>query len=336
MGGGIQAEGVAGDPQHVGSFLTSRTGYRLGLRVLFAYGGLFAAVWMVTLALGLGVNQAMWWLGAPPNVRVFLGSTLSRGGMLVAAVWLSALALRWATGLRAGEAMFSRRPGWWKDIAFGLLLSTGMMLAIFAVERAAGWLVTGGWALRGQPVDAWLRTLWLSLWVNLVAAVGEEAMYRGFLLNGLSRAWGRWIGLFAMAVLFALPHILVAGAATTYTALFILLLSLPGLMLGYAYLRTGSLWLPMGIHFAWNLLQDDLLNLPGGRGGESLFGLLTRQQGPGWIVGTSYGIEVGLAGAVAAVVAAAGVWIWTARRNKPGWMSGSKPDPHRGTIHRVA
>jgi membrane protease YdiL (CAAX protease family) len=299
----------------VGSFLTSRTGYRLGFRVLFAYAGLFAAVWMVTLALGLGINQAMRWLGAPPNVRVFLGSTLSRGGMLVAAVWMSVLALRWATGRRAGEVMFPRGPGWWKDIAFGLLLSSGIMLAIFAVERAAGWLVTEGWALRGQPVDAWLRTLWLSLLVNLLAAAGEEAMYRGFLLNGLSIAWGRWVGLFTMAVLFALPHILVAGAGATHTALFIVLLSLPGLMLGYAYLRTGSLWLPIGIHFAWNLLQDDLLNLPGNRGGESLFGLLVRQEGPGWIVGTSYGIEVGLAGVLAALAAAVGVWVWTRRRN---------------------
>ena len=25
-----------------------------------------------------------------------------------------------------------------------------------------------------------------------------------------------------------------------------------GLVLGYAYLRTGDLWLPIGIHFGWN------------------------------------------------------------------------------------
>jgi membrane protease YdiL (CAAX protease family) len=91
-------------------------------------------------------------------------------------------------------------------------------------------------------------------------------------------------------------------------------------MLGYAYLRTGSLWLPMGIHFAWNLLQDDVLNLPGDRGGESLFELLNRQYGPDWIVGTSYGIERGLAGVLAVVVAAVVVWIWTRRtsRRRPG------------------
>ncbi|MGD2147406.1 MAG: hypothetical protein PVH41_11990 [Anaerolineae bacterium] len=133
--------------------MTSRTGHRLGLRVLIVYAGLFAAVWLVTLVLGVGVNQVMRWLGASPNVRIFLGSKLSRGGMLAAGVWLSALALRWATGLRAGEAMFSRGPGWWKDLTFGLLLSTGIMLTIFTVERAAGW------ALRGHPVDTWLRTL---------------------------------------------------------------------------------------------------------------------------------------------------------------------------------
>lgn len=84
----------------------------------------------------------------------------------------------------------------------------------------------------------------------------------------------------------------------------------------WAYLRTGSLWLPIGIHFAWNLLQDNLLNLPGERAGDALFGLATRQQGPGWIVGTSYGIEVGFAGVLGVIAALAGIWVWTDRRNQ--------------------
>jgi hypothetical protein len=66
----------------------------------------------------------------------------------------------------------------------------------------------------------------------------------------------------------------------------------------------------------WNLLQDDLLNLPGDQSGESLFGLVTRQEGPDWVVGTSYGIEVGLAGVLAVMMTVIGIWIWTARRTR--------------------
>lgn len=196
------------------------------------------------------------------------------------------------------------------------MLSAVIMLILFGVEVGAGWLVNEGWFLKDKSVDTWLRALWLSLLVNLLAAVGEETMYRGYLLTGLSKAWGKPVGLFTMAILFALPHMLVAGAEETHWGLFTVLLTLPGLMLGWVYLRTRSLWLPIGIHFTWNLFQDDLLNLPGDRAGESLFGLVTRQQGPDWVVGTSYGIEVGLAGILAAMMTVIGVWIWTARRTR--------------------
>lgn len=88
-------------------------------------------------------------------------------------------------------------------------------------------------------------------------------------------------------------------------------LALPGLMLGWAYLRAGSLWLPIGVHFAWNLFQGDVLNLTGDEAGTTLFGLITRQQGPTWFVGTSYGIEVGVAGLLGLLLVVLGVWIWT-------------------------
>jgi membrane protease YdiL (CAAX protease family) len=195
-------------------------------------------------------------------------------------------------------------------------MSTVVMLLLFAGERVARWLAIDGWRLSGEPLDAWLRTIWLSVLVNLLAAVGEELIYRGYLLTGLSRAWGQRAGLAAMALLFALPHLLVAGAGETHWVQFVLALALPGLMLGWAYQRARSLWLPVGLHFAWNLLQDDVLNLSGKSSGESLFGLLTRQRGPVWIVGTSYGIEVGLAGVSAVALALAGVWLWTRQRHR--------------------
>ena len=288
-------------------------GSRLGIRIVVGYVILFVAVWLVTAVLGVGVNQIMTWLAVTDNVRIFVGRTLSRGGMLAAVLLLSSFALRRTTGLRAREVMFSLHPGWWKDLLFGCGLSVAIMLALFEIEVGAGWLVTEGWFLQGETTDAWLRALWLSILVNLLAAVGEEVMYRGYLLTGLSKAWGKPVGLLVMAVLFALPHILVTGAEETHWALFLVLLALPGLMLGWAYLRTRSLWLPIGVHFAWNLLQDDVLNLPGDRIGESLVGLLTVQQGPDWIVGTSYGIEVGLAGVLAVVMGVIGIWIWTRR-----------------------
>jgi len=288
----------------------SGTGNRPGLRVLAGFVALFVAVWVVNAAFGVGVNLVMRWLQVTPNVRVFVGSTLSYGGRLVATVLLSALAVRRLLGLSPWKVMFSSRSGWWKDLLVGFFLATGVMLLLFAIELIAGWLVVEGWNWQVLAADAWLRNLWLALLINATVAVGEEAVFRGYLLAGLARAWGQRAGLAIMAVVFAAQHLVVTGAEETYWLLFVAMLALPGLLLGWSYLKTGALWLPIGMHLAWNLLQDDLLNLHG-RGVPSLVGAVTAQLGPEWFVGTTYGIEVGLAGILAVALVWVGVWIWT-------------------------
>lgn len=86
-------------------------GSKLGVRVLAGYVILFLAVWLITVVLGVGVNQIMRWVAVTPNVRIFVGSTLSRGGMLVAVLLLSAFTLRKTAGLQASDVMFSLHPG---------------------------------------------------------------------------------------------------------------------------------------------------------------------------------------------------------------------------------
>jgi hypothetical protein len=272
---------------------------------------IYLAAWLTALVLGVGPNMAMQWLGVADGPRTLIGTTISRLGVLVAQVGLSAWALRRFAGLRAREVMFPLAPGWGRDLLVGVALAAGAMGLIFVVERAAGWLTVTGWRAQEQSLGSWLQTAWLALLANLLAAFGEEALFRGYLLTGLSRAWGRGVGLAVMAVLFAIPHLTVSGAGETHWALFTLLLALPGVVLGWIYLRSGSLWLPVGVHFAWNIVQGDLLNVTGGQGGPTLFGLLTRRSGPTWIVGTSYGVEVGLAGVLALLLVAAGAWLWT-------------------------
>ena len=88
-----------------------------------------------------------------------------------------------------------------------------------------------------------------------------------------------------------------------------------GIVLGLAYLRSGALWLPIGIHLAWNLFQDEILNLTADS--AHVIAALTTQQGPVWIVGTDYGVELGLAGIFGMGFVFAGIWLWTRKRYVP-------------------
>lgn len=83
-------------------------------------------------------------------------------------------------------------------------------------------------------------TLPQAVLVSLVAAVGEELFFRGFLQPR--------IGLLPQAALFALAH------ATYLNAFEVLGTFVLALLFGWAYRRTGSLWAPVAGHAALNSL----------------------------------------------------------------------------------
>lgn len=288
---------------------------RAGLQAIGVFIGLFLASWIFALILGVGTTQLMNWLHVGPNIRTFIGDTIARGGNLVGQLILITLATRMVLKRSLLKSAFRKSDGWWKDILFGSLIATGIMGMIFLIEITFGWLVINGWTWQSFNIDQWLRGFWLSILTSTLAAVSEEALLRGFLLTALEEAWGKWIALGVMSILFALPHLLVNGADQTNWLLFTVLLALPGIMLGYIYLKSGTLWLPIGIHFAWNMMQGDFFNLSGDQG-PALFGAITHLQGPAWIVGTSYGIEVGLLGIIALLIVLASTIGWLTWRTK--------------------
>ena len=79
-------------------------------------------------------------------------------------------------------------------------------------------------------------------------ALGEEIAFRGFALQYLIRGYGRWVPIVALAILFGLLHAGNPGATTMST----INTTGFGIVFGAAVLRSQDLWLPAGIHFAWN------------------------------------------------------------------------------------
>jgi len=77
-----------------------------------------------------------------------------------------------------------------------------------------------------------------------------------------------------------------------------------GLALCAAWLLTRSLWLPVGVHFAWNYLFDGVLGVPVS-GHASCGWLQVQMSGPEWLSGGAYGVEGSLAALVVWGVAAA-------------------------------
>jgi hypothetical protein len=71
-----------------------------------------------------------------------------------------------------------------------------------------------------------------------------------------------------------------------------------GIVLALAYLRTKALWLPWGLHLAWNATLGLVFGLP--VSGISVFSVLVKAKarGPEWFLGGGYGIEGGALGTI--------------------------------------
>jgi membrane protease YdiL (CAAX protease family) len=210
----------------------------------------------------------------------------------------------------------------WADVGVGVAISALVMAGIFGVEWALGLLqVRGvqppnlGWAIR-LPVLAFL-------------AFSEEAVYRSLMLNGLLVLLRkRWLPLILMAACFGLAH---AGNPNA-SALSVLGNVLDGLIYGVAFLGSGRIWLPWGLHFAWNFFQGPVLGFP--VSGLDMGGLVRQTPvGNALISGGSYGPEAGLVATAFRVVAIALLAGWLSWRSKaePGytyllWPRGGSAD----------
>jgi membrane protease YdiL (CAAX protease family) len=289
---------------------------RFPLCILGGFILLYAAILVVNLIMGVGPNLLMKWLGVSSDFRAYLGNTFSYSLRLVAYIVLPALALRDVSGMDPRPTFFPLRNNCWRDLLFGFLLVAGVLAVFFAVEVRAGWLVIDGWIWQQVPLDAWLRVAWVGFLVNLSVAVGEETIFRGYLLSSLKLVWGCWRALLAMMVIFGLFHLFAyseEGLQSGTLALAILLATLFGGLFGLVYLRTGSLWLPVILHFSWNFVENDVFNLSGDLNNLNLVGALTHLQKPLTMTEMGLGNMV-VVESLAFACIALGLWLWLRHR----------------------
>jgi membrane protease YdiL (CAAX protease family) len=188
-------------------------------------------------------------------------------------------------------------------ISWGTLLGIALFGAVIANIAFLG----GDYTINGLGTPASAVAL---LGIMAGAAVTEELVFRGVLFRNVEHWTGTWIALVLTGSLFGLIHLLNANA-TLWGAIAIAIEA--GGMLTAAYIATRKLWVPIGLHFGWNIAASAIFSTKVS-GSNTPQGLLdATMSGPALVTGGDFGPE-GSVYAVVFGVAATVVFMWLAHR----------------------
>ncbi len=146
--------------------------------------------------------------------------------------------------------------------------------------------------------DPFIIVLFLLAFV--LQGMGEEALFRGYLMTSVARRTNPWIAIIASALLFAALH----GANPNFSIIAFINIALFGVFAGIYMLKRGSIWGIGAIHSVWNFAQSNIFgfNVSGNPKFETV--LFSESADFGTILsGGDFGIEGGL-GATVVLIAA--------------------------------
>jgi uncharacterized protein len=133
-----------------------------------------------------------------------------------------------------------------RQLRTGVLAGAGVAVLALVPALVSGWAF---YAPSPSPEAVFSPgKLFFVLGLLLLGAIGEELMFRGYPFQTVLPIFGEWGTILPFSVLFAAAHMGNMGSS----ALSLGNTFLWGGVLSVAYLRTRTLWLPIGLHTGWN------------------------------------------------------------------------------------
>lgn len=177
-----------------------------------------------------------------------------------------------------------------RELVSGLACGAGAAAAVIAAMLLFHWakFERAGSDTAGAAV--------VSSALLVIGAAGEEMMFHGYAFRILVQYVGPFATILPVGVAFGLAHM--GNQNSTLLGVFNTVVW--GVLLGYACYRSGALWMPIGMHFGWNVV------LP--LAGANLSGFTMRVTGyalhenvGGVLTGGAYGPEGSFLTTIAAI-----------------------------------
>jgi membrane protease YdiL (CAAX protease family) len=219
--------------------------------------------------------------------------------------WLCGLLLE---GLPFKAFGWSLHQNWLKHFFTGSLVGVlSLLLAVAVIFAFGGYRFSFN---NSASTFSIAKSILISLFVFIVAAAAEEAAFRGYGLQTMARShigWA-WVSILFLSLGFGLVHLGNPNVKFIYT---FTNTALAGIWLSVAYLKTRSLWFPLGVHWAWNWVMAAIFGIPVSGITSMTPAPLLRVEinEPTWLSGGSYGVEGGIVCGIAVLISTIAIYL---------------------------
>ena len=174
------------------------------------------------------------------------------------------------------------------DLLVGIAIPFILFLVIYAVEYSMGWLKLDSFAWETETPSMVISQTFRYFVRFIFVAWNEELVYRGYIMQSLASGLNLTWGILISSIYFGIEHL----SNPNSNGMAVAGIFLAGLFLAYGYMRTGQLWLSIGLHLGWNFFESAVFGFPvSGYDSPGLFHISV--SGPEFWTGGAFGPEAG-------------------------------------------
>lgn len=204
--------------------------------------------------------------------------------ILLASVLLMALFILWTR-------LFEKQWRW--DLftnGAGRHLTAGLLTGFVFFAAVSGIMFISGCYKAEYAAPDW-SLIFTNFCFYFLVACGEEVIFRGILFRMIDERFNFWWALAVSALVFGFVHLMNSNA-TIWSSIAISIEA--GILLGAAFKYAKSLWLPIGIHWAWNFTQGNVFGFEVSGHEKEISIFNSSVSGPDLITGGAFGPEASI------------------------------------------
>jgi len=268
------------------------------------------AAYLICVGLALEFSHRLYWQLSKQisslDVSTFSRSVLSALAACIplgAAVGITTAFIRFVDRRSISSLGLTYTGDSLSGVAYGAAVALGCVTVVFLAGILMGFIEVRRSKMAEDCVSC--LPLFLGGVIDfLTASVFEEIIFRGYVFFLLFEAAGAEAAVLLSSVVFAVAH-LVKHPSTPILYAFNAFIF--GALAALCRHFTGSLWLPIGLHFGWNVVSGPIFGLPySGRPYERGV-VVSDVSGPNWLTGGLYSLDAGFLGTLALMIAAVGL-----------------------------